>query len=50
MQQAEHLEAFVAHAWQAARMPDAAEWLQKNEAKLHEFRTWSASFQWPKSK
>lgn len=50
MQKAEHVEAFVAHAWQAARMPDAAEWLQENEAKLHEFRTWSAGFQWPKSK
>lgn len=50
MDKAEHMDAFVAFAWQAGKISGAAEWQQENAAKLHEFRSWSAGYQWAKSK
>jgi tetratricopeptide (TPR) repeat protein len=47
---AEHTEAFVALAWQTGKVHGAAEWQKENEAKLHEFRSWSAGYQWSKRK
>ena len=42
-----HTEAFVAYAWQAAKIEGAEEWAKANDAKIKAFLTWTEAFPWP---
>ena len=42
-----HTEAFVAYAWQAAKIKGAEEWAKANDAKIKAFLSWTEAFPWP---
>ncbi len=42
-----HTEAFVAYAWQAAKIEGAEEWAKANDAKIKAFLAWTGAFAWP---